>query len=177
MAAYRAANAERIKMCKAEHYRTNREKLLVRQAAYYKDNQEKRAAYHAAYFAANREKFSGYNAKWYAANAVKQRAIKNAYQATNPDKRRAKRTKRRAAEIQRTPAWADTEAIKLVYLDAVTRPSDELMHVDHIVPLRGRLVSGLHVANNLRVIPAGENWRKNASFDPMTHVHEVNHHG
>lgn len=36
-------------------------------------------------------------------------------------------------------------------------------HVDHIVPLNGRLVSGLHIWNNLRVIPAVENMRKGNS--------------
>lgn len=38
-------------------------------------------------------------------------------------------------------------------------------HVDHIIPLNGKKVSGLHVWNNLRVIPAIENLRKNNSFN------------
>jgi 5-methylcytosine-specific restriction endonuclease McrA len=35
-------------------------------------------------------------------------------------------------------------------------------HVDHIIPLKGKLVSGLHVWNNFAVIPKVENLRKGA---------------
>lgn len=34
------------------------------------------------------------------------------------------------------------------------------MSVDHEIPLRGRLVSGLHVLENLRVIPRSDNQKK-----------------
>jgi hypothetical protein len=37
-------------------------------------------------------------------------------------------------------------------------------HVDHVIPLQGKKVSGFHVPSNIQVIPASENVRKNASF-------------
>lgn len=39
-------------------------------------------------------------------------------------------------------------------------------HVDHVIPLQGQNVSGLHVPENMRVIPALENIRKSNKFDP-----------
>ena len=55
-----------------------------------------------------------------------------------------------------TPAWADMKAIKKIYTEAkATR-----LTVDHIVPLRGKTVCGLHVETNLRLITRGQNSRK-----------------
>lgn len=59
----------------------------------------------------------------------------------------------------RTPAWADLEAIKFFYECC---PAG--CHVDHIIPLRGKLVSGLHVENNLQWLPATDNFKKGNSY-------------
>jgi len=74
--------------------------------------------------------------------------------------------KRIADQKKRTPAWANLDAIKLVYLVAEqrTRLSGIEHHVDHFYPLNGESVSGLHVPLNLRVIPAAENLRKGAQL-------------
>jgi hypothetical protein len=53
------------------------------------------------------------------------------------------------------PLWADLEQIKEIY-----RNRPEGCHVDHIIPLRGKLVSGLHVENNLQYLPAKDNLSK-----------------
>lgn len=74
---------------------------------------------------------------------------------------------RRAAKIQRTPAWVDYEAIKEIYRRVrVVSYETKIPHVvDHIYPLQGALVSGLHVAQNLQIISATENNLKYNHFD------------
>ena len=67
--------------------------------------------------------------------------------------------KRRAAELKRTPKWADLKAIKEIY-----RNCPKGYHVDHIIPLRGKKVSGLHVPENLQYLTKEENLKKYNKF-------------
>lgn len=66
---------------------------------------------------------------------------------------------REIAESRQTPKWANRNAIREFY---VNKP--EGCHVDHIIPLRGKLVSGLHVESNLQYLPALENLRKHNTY-------------
>lgn len=74
---------------------------------------------------------------------------------------------RRTRELNATPWWADADAIYSVYknCERITRETGVKHHVDHIVPLKGRGICGLHVQWNLRVIEARENIRKGNRFD------------
>lgn len=72
---------------------------------------------------------------------------------------------RKAARLQRTPAWLtefDKLKIECYYSIAamLTRVNNEQWEVDHVLPLRGKTVSGLHVPNNLQVLRKIENMRK-----------------
>ena len=66
---------------------------------------------------------------------------------------------REIAEIRQRPIWANLKKIMEIY---VNRP--EGYHVDHIIPLRGKTVSGLHVESNLQYLPALENMKKHNTF-------------
>ena len=75
--------------------------------------------------------------------------------------------KRRALTKKAFASWANQDRIKEMYKLAATWneiwPEDRV-HVDHIVPLAGASVCGLHVENNLQVIRASDNFRKSNSF-------------
>lgn len=60
----------------------------------------------------------------------------------------------------RIPQWADLKAIREIYRKA----REQGLTVDHIVPLRGKLVSGFHVQNNLQILPKSANSSKGSSF-------------
>jgi len=72
------------------------------------------------------------------------------------------------AKAIRTPAWADRKAIAAVYKAArqLTKATGIKYAVDHIIPLRGSKVSGLHVHNNLQVITASANSAKHNKYQP-----------
>ncbi len=93
------------------------------------------------------------------------------YRAKNQPVRTKLQMARKSAKLKRTPAWLtefDLLKIKCLYQLAAmrTRESGYDWHVDHIIPLQGAFVSGLHVPSNLRVIPAIDNMRK-------SNLHEV----
>jgi hypothetical protein len=74
----------------------------------------------------------------------------------NQGKNAAYVAKHRAKGLNAIPTWADLTAIGRLYAEAAACG----MHVDHIFPLQGETVCGLHVANNLRVLTPLENLKK-----------------
>jgi len=90
---------------------------------------------------------------------------KKEYRQNNRGKINALVAARKQIIKQRTPTWLtkdDKWLIKEIYEFAALRTKffGFSWHVDHIIPLQGKTVSGLHVPNNLQVIPAMENIRK-----------------
>jgi hypothetical protein len=90
-----------------------------------------------------------------------------AWSAANPDRVEERHNNRRAAKMRRIPAWADLAKIKRFYDEAkrLTRETGIPHHVDHIIPLRGKYVSGLHVETNLQILDAKRNLAKGNSYE------------
>ena len=116
---------------------------------------------------ANPEQAAARKAKWREENRDKHNAINREWFANNKDKRASYQAKRKATILQRTPAWdPDAHLIIAKYQLAamLTKASGIEHHVDHIIPLQGKKVSGLHVFSNLRVIPGSDNVKKSNSY-------------
>lgn len=117
---------------------------------------------------------------WREANVVKDAERKRAYRTANLEvvkwtykqyyeanypRMLAKRNKQHADKLQRIPSWLTVDEhwmIEQAYELAAMRTAmfGFPWHVDHVLPLRGKLVSGFHTPYNLQVIPAVDNLRK-----------------
>lgn len=164
-----------------------RERALEVARAWKRNNRERNKAAKRAWEQANPEKVKAYTQriqrKWRAANIELARARVLASKAKNADYYRrktaewAKREAHRArAKYKRymtrkrnaCPGWADQILIEEAYHLAQlrTKATGIQWHVDHIVPLQSSLVCGLHVENNLQVIPAAMNLSKSNRYWP-----------
>lgn len=143
------------KPCKEDHVAKRRTSNgMCSECEKIKNNKAERKQYMAEYAQANREKI---------------REIASNWQKNNKGKVNANTAVRHTAKMQRMPKWLskfDKLKIRCLYQVSAmyNRESDLEWHVDHIVPLQGESVSGLHVPWNLRVIPAVENMKKNNRF-------------
>ena len=108
--------------------------------------------------------------KYYQENRDKHLEAVKSRQKKNPEKANAINASRRARKKQAQPAWLTEEhinQIKAIYKHSkhMKKRTGIKHHVDHIVPLKGKNVCGLHVPWNLQVIPAKHNYEKNNHFD------------
>lgn len=114
---------------------------------------------------ANPEKMALAIEAWKEQNPERYKQMFKDWAAKNPAKVNAKWMKREAGKKNRTPSWLtadDLWMIEQAYDIAALRTKmlGVQYHVDHIVPLQGKFVSGLHVPWNLQVITAKENRMK-----------------
>ena len=180
---------ECLKINRAKFKAENREKVL----GFTRSWVEKSRAHIEEYRAANKDKKAENYQKRRAADPEKFREIARQYRAknkevcservrkavekrsdyykakgkewrdNNPDVTTAATQRYRAAKDHRTVSWANHDVIRDIFRLA----KQSGLTVDHIVPLRGELVCGLHVENNLQLLTLAENVRKGNKFDPM----------
>ena len=103
--------------------------------------------------------------QWYQDNLERHKTTVQAYLAARPGLRAALSSRARAAQLKRTPKWLTPDDFWMMdEIYALAQQRTNLTgvewHVDHIIPLRGRKVSGLHTPHNLRVVPALLNLQK-----------------
>lgn len=77
-------------------------------------------------------------------------------------------TERRKIKMKlATPTWRDQEKIDKIYKDRdrISNKEGVMYHVDHVIPIAGHRVCGLHVHQNLRVILGTDNLKKSNRFN------------
>lgn len=106
-----------------------------------------------------------YRRDWYLNNTDKVKNTVKSYREANVGKTNALSAKRNAFRLNATPKWLTKEqlnSVSLFYQAAkwVESILSEKIHVDHIIPLRGKEVSGLHVPWNLQLLTRANNCSK-----------------
>ena len=144
-----------------ERRANNLEQERVKRAAYDASNRERIRAKQAEYRARNRERCLAYSRAQYASNLVKRRQQARDYQKLHPQAIQANNAARRARRSNAQPPWVELLTIRQIYTDC---PNG--YHIDHTIPLKHKLVCGLHVPANLEAIPAARNLAKHNYFDP-----------
>ena len=139
--------------CKAR-YDQNSQEYIDRMTKWKKANPEKNAASNAKSHEKNRQEI----------NARKRLRDKN-----NRAKKNAEWANWNASKLKRMPKWlskGDLIEISWAYEIAKSRSKETSIKydVDHIVPLHGRNVSGLHVPWNLQILTHQDNMVKGRKF-------------
>jgi len=110
-----------------------------------------------------------YGVKWRAANQTQRRDGYRRWAKANPDRVNALIMKRCAAKKHAMPSWANLDAIRAFYSEAIrlTRETGMRHEVDHIIPLQSPLVCGLHVETNLQILTSEANKKKRNHFEVL----------
>ena len=151
---------------KKEHYITNRDKEKVIQQVWYQENKEKRCLKSKIYRETNQEQVSIYHKNRYIKNKEEYNAASKFWRKSNSAKRAAYEAMHRAIKLQTTPKWLTEEhnkQIEFIYkmANTIQKLTSITCHVDHIIPLKGKIVSGLHIPYNLQITTAEFNIKKN----------------
>jgi hypothetical protein len=121
------------------------------------------------YTKANQEKRRQQKMAWRHANPEKIKKQQREYYRKRPELLKAKAVKYKQMLKQATPKWLTKEQwSEILKTYAIARElswlSESRLVVDHIIPLRGENICGLHVPENLQIIPESLNVRKGNSF-------------
>jgi len=146
------------KLCTKEYNRKNKDAVNASSKVWKAKNKAHIKSYNEQYREDNLDKVKAANKNWREANRSHKTALEG---------------KRRASKLKATPEWLTKEhheQIKLVYAHAKECEllTGDKYHVDHIIPLQGKNVSGLHVPWNLQVLPADINIKKSNSYGEDT---------
>lgn len=150
-------------VCVEQRAKTDTFKL--KQKDYCQDNKEAVAERKSRYNRKNRSRITEKAKQWKKNNPEKVSSAKKRYANRNRHVVVKMSAARRASKLKATPSWLsdeDNRNIGAIYAMAqrLSVCLGIVHHVDHIIPLRGKSVCGLHVPWNLRAIPGTANVKK-----------------
>lgn len=172
---YRDTHKDVISATQARYVERNREAVRERGKQWAKDNRHVGKAWRDRNLEKARESTRKYMAAhphvkmaWRSKHSALVRTIKSAWKQRNPHKVAADTRKRQAAQLRATPTWADHKAIEQYYLIAayLTAELGTPFHVDHVVPLQGETVCGLHAHTNVSIALGAWNCSKSNRYWP-----------
>lgn len=148
-----------------KNYFANHENKKQKNMEYYKKRKEANPKLWAAVYAKRREVSLAISKAYYVSNIEERKAKQRAWSKVNRGTANALSKRYKLKKTNATPVWLsefDLLAMKCKYQVAamLNKHGVEAWHVDHIVPIRGKDVCGLHVPWNLQVIPAKDNLAK-----------------
>lgn len=165
LAKWRKENRDHERRYRSSYHEKKRDEICERKRRYLLENIDTERARKRADYHNNKEKRVESNRKWRSLNKARISYMSRKWRKENKDVVAAHVSARRARILKASPPWLTDEhkeEIVLKYRQAkeAKRITGIDHHVDHIVPLVGRNVCGLHVPWNLQVITAQENLRK-----------------
>ncbi len=156
---YRLNNKEKVNKINKLYRLNNKEKITKTKKKYYLKNKEKikeyNKVYNKLYRLKNKEKISKIKSEHYFKNRYNIIKKIKLYRLNNPHTQKNLSAKRRALQLNATPKFANPKKIREIYKNC---PKGYV--VDHIVPLQGKVVCGLHVEWNLQYLTPSENSSK-----------------
>jgi hypothetical protein len=140
----------KCKGCYKVYYENNKQKESDRKKLYYKNNTEKVLSRNYDWNSKNPDNFKERMSRWSKKNGPKRAHLQKL------------REERKSCA---TPSWLDSSQLEQIENFYWLAKDCEILtgdkyHVDHIIPLRGNHVCGLHVPWNLQVLPADINMKK-----------------
>lgn len=149
----RSNQTQNVKLSKKKYIENNKEKIKECQQKYIESSHGKLKR--RTYIENNIEKIKEYKKSWEQKNPEKVKLSRSKYKRNNKGKINYLTNKRRRRTRLQTPIWANQELIRNFYINCPLG-----YEVDHIIPLCGETVSGLHTIENLQYLPAKENRKK-----------------
>ena len=134
--------------CDKQYYQDNSNQVKQTVAKYRAKNPEKVSQVKKDWYELHKEHVVQKSKKWAEINPQKMRQSRKKYNSLNDGKKNALLAKYRATKIQATPPWFEKDLVEIVYIKA----NEWGFAVDHIIPLQGKNVCGLHCWANLQLL-------------------------